>query len=86
MRSEETEFSGGPLDGRVMKVLVGATGKPPKTYRVPVPGTDGEPGVVLVYRLAPASRPRSARWRCELDPEGPAAGALRRLWDRWRPS
>ncbi|PWI44095.1 hypothetical protein [Streptomyces sp. ICBB 8177] len=81
MRSEETEFRGGPLDGRVIAVLVGATGKPPKVYRVPVPGEDGAPGTVLVYRLAPAGRPRRSRWRYEFDPEADAAsGRLRWPW------
>ncbi|WP_308014087.1 hypothetical protein [Streptantibioticus parmotrematis] len=83
MRSEETEFRGGPLDGRVIAVLVGATGKPPKVYRVPVPGEDGAPGTVLVYRLAPASRPRRSRWRYDFDPEGDASsGRLRWPWSR----
>ncbi|MCQ4080351.1 hypothetical protein NGB36_07005 [Streptomyces sp. RB6PN25] len=70
MRSEECEFTGGPLDGRVMAVLVGATGKPPKVYTVPVPGEGGAPGLVHVYRLAPAARPRRSRWRYAYDAEG----------------
>ncbi len=72
MRSEDTVFVGGPLDGRVLPVLVGATGRPPKTYEVPVPGSgggggggrsgggdgDGDGDTVHVYRLEPASYTR----------------------------
>ncbi|MDT0308321.1 hypothetical protein RM780_15315 [Streptomyces sp. DSM 44917] len=54
MRSEETPFVGGPLDGMVLPVLVGPTGRPPRVYRVPVPGDPGEPETVHVYRLEPA--------------------------------
>ncbi|MFR9727527.1 hypothetical protein ACL02R_29820 [Streptomyces sp. MS19] len=61
MRSERTPFVGGPLDGRVLPVLVGATGKPPKRYEVPVPGEDGAPGTVHVYRLEPAGHTRRLR-------------------------
>ncbi|MDF3289420.1 hypothetical protein [Streptomyces silvisoli] len=82
MRSDESEFSGGPLDGRVMPVLVGLTGRPPKVYRVPVPGTDGAPETVLVYRLAPAGRPRRTRWRYEFDPEGRDRQRLKWPWSK----
>ncbi|GAA1892010.1 hypothetical protein [Streptantibioticus ferralitis] len=82
MRSEETEFSGGPLDGRVMAVLVGPTGRPPKVYTVPVPGEDGAPETVLVYRLAPAARPRRTRWRYEYDPEGRRHTGLKWPWSK----
>lgn len=57
-----------------MAVLVGATGKPPKFYRVPVPAHDGEPSTVLVYRLAPATAPRRSMWRYDYDPDGPVSG------------
>ncbi|MDT0441532.1 hypothetical protein [Streptomyces johnsoniae] len=50
MRSEETPFVGGPLDGRVLPVLVGPTGKPPGVYEVPVPGGADGPDTVHVYR------------------------------------
>lgn len=73
MRSEETEFVGGPLDGRVLPVLVGLFGNPPKTYSVPVPGEEGEPPTVYVYHRLPnpdPSRRRVARWRYEYDPVG----------------
>lgn len=58
MRSEETPFTGGPLDGRVLPVLVGPVGRPPRTYEVPVPGEGGLPETVHVYRLEPAGRTR----------------------------
>ncbi|AEW96501.1 MULTISPECIES: hypothetical protein [Streptomycetaceae] len=82
VRSEQTEFSGGPLDGRVMAVMVGPTGRPPKVYTVPVPDPDGGPATVLVYRLAPAGRPRRTRWRYEYDPSGDAGGGRHWPWRR----
>ncbi|MEU2021031.1 hypothetical protein ABZ565_02440 [Streptomyces sp. NPDC016469] len=54
MRSENTAFVGGPLDGRVLPVLTGATGHPPKWYEVPVPDAAGGPPTVHAYRRAPA--------------------------------
>jgi hypothetical protein len=72
--SEETPFVGGPLDGRVLPVLVGLTGQPPKTYEVPVPDEGGGPPTVYVYRRVPAATsPRLGLvrgWRYEYDPEG----------------
>ncbi|GGX55996.1 hypothetical protein [Streptomyces minutiscleroticus] len=74
MKSEDTPFEGGPLDGRVLPVLVGLTGHPPKTYRVPVPDAAGGPPTVLVYRREP--RPATGRlglhrgWKYAYDPEG----------------
>jgi hypothetical protein len=50
MKSEETLFVGGPLDGRVLPVLTGLTGHPPKWYDVPVPDADGGPPTVYSYR------------------------------------
>jgi hypothetical protein len=78
VKSEDTPFVGGPLDGRVLPVLLGLTGHPPKTYRVPVPGGEGRPATVLVYRRAP--RPHTSRfalagkWQYEFDPEGRTGG------------
>lgn len=72
MRSEQTPFVGGPLDGRVLPVFTGVTGNPPKTYRVPVPTEDGAP-VVHVYRRDLQPYPRHSwvgRWRYRYDPEG----------------
>lgn len=84
MRSEDTLFSGGPLDGRVLPVLVSAAGRPPKTYEVPVPGGAGRPAVTHVYRLEPAlfSRrlglPRG--WRYVYEPDGRPRGGLTWPW------
>ncbi|UCM90364.1 hypothetical protein [Streptomyces marincola] len=61
MRSEPTPFTGGPLDGQVLPVLVGPTGKPPRVYEVPVPGRPGEPDTVHVYQLEAAAYTRRLR-------------------------
>ncbi len=45
------------MDGRVLPVLVGLNGLPPKVYRIPVPAEDGVPAV-LVYRRVPAATTR----------------------------
>jgi hypothetical protein len=87
VRSEETPFVGGPLDGRVLPVLVGATGQPPKTYEVPVPDEAGGPPTVHIYRRVPAGMSRRLGlirgWRYEYDPEGrPGSGPK---WP-WSPS
>ncbi|MEU9206739.1 hypothetical protein AB0D27_01965 [Streptomyces sp. NPDC048415] len=74
MKSEDTPFVGGPLDGRVLPVLLGLTGHPPKTYRVPVPAPDGGPPTVLVYRRVQASRSKRLGlhqgWKYEYAAEG----------------
>lgn len=84
MRSERTVFVGGPLDGRVLPVLVGPTGRPPKTYQVPVPGPDGEPETVYGYRLEAASYTKRLRlprgWRYVYVPEGVPRGGLKWPW------
>ncbi|GAB7031046.1 hypothetical protein AB0G35_35030 [Streptomyces sp. NPDC021749] len=86
MRSENTPFVGGPLDGQVLPVLVGMTGQPPKTYEVPVPNDDGRPPTVHVYRRVPGrvgrlGLPRG--WQYEYVPEGEAsAGGLTWPWTR----
>jgi hypothetical protein len=85
VRSEDTVFEGGPLDGRVLPVLVGPTGRPPKWYRVHVPATDDAPATVLVYRLEPATRGRRLGlprgWKYVHDPDGPRSN--RPAWP-WR--
>lgn len=82
MRGEDTLFVGGPLDGTVLPVLVGATGQPPKTYEIPVPDEDGGPPTVHVYRRVPAGMtPRLGLirgWAYEYDPEG-----KRRVGPKW---
>lgn len=90
MRGERTAFVGGPLDGRVLKVLVGANGRPPKRYEVPVPDAAGGPTAVHVYVLEAArvtprlGLPRD--WRYVHAPGAPRRTALRdRLpWPRRR--
>lgn len=76
VNSEDVPFEGGPLDGRVLPVLLGLTGQPPKTYRVPVPDAAGGPPTVLVYRREPRVPGRpfalSRRWKYVYDPEGDA--------------
>lgn len=73
------------MDGRVLPVLVGPTGQPPKTYRIPVPDAAGGPPTVLVYRRAPRGHsklgvPRG--WKYEYDPEGRAGGRLKWPWSK----
>ncbi|MEV0267126.1 hypothetical protein AB0I49_38115 [Streptomyces sp. NPDC050617] len=86
MRSEDTLFVGGPLDGRVLPVLVGATGQPPKSYEIPVPNDDGRPPTVHVYLRVPAGvtkrlgLPRG--WRYEYAPEGRPPRGLKWPWTR----
>lgn len=73
MRHERTEFVGGPLDGRVIEVLVGMTGQPPRVYTVPVPTPEGGPGHTYVYHREPSPGPRASRrtrWVYVHDPEG----------------
>ncbi|MFR9754472.1 hypothetical protein [Streptomyces sp. TR06-5] len=86
MRSENTRFEGGPLDGRVLPVLVGVTGRPPRTYEVPVPDADGGNRTVHVYRLEPAAltpRLRLPRaWKYVHEPDA-RPGAGRPAWP-WR--
>ncbi|MBQ1092105.1 hypothetical protein [Streptomyces sp. B93] len=77
MKSEDTPFEGGPMDGRVLPVLLGITGHPPKTYRIPLPAPDGGRPTVLVYRRVPRGTGR--RWKYAYDPTGEHGG--RRM--RW---
>lgn len=87
MRSEEAVFTGGPMDGRVLPVLVGANGRPPRTYEIPVPAPEeGTAATVHVYRLEPAhTTPRLGLprgWRYVHQPEGRPRGRLRWPWSR----
>ncbi|MFC5635107.1 hypothetical protein [Streptomyces bullii] len=73
MKSEDTPFEGGPMDGRVLPVLLGITGHPPKTYRIPVPDPEGGPPTVLVYRRVPRGQSRlglTRGWKYAYDPGG----------------
>ncbi|MCM2576066.1 hypothetical protein [Streptomyces meridianus] len=85
MRSENTPFVGGPLDGRVLPVLLGPTGRPPKHYEVPVPDPDGGEPTVHVYVRAPGHLRRfglSHGWQYEYEPGGRPPRRLRRPWQR----
>ena len=70
MRSADTEFVGGPLDGRVLPILVGPFNNVPKVYRVPVPAHDDQPAVTLTYRRSKQYNARG-RWRWQYDYEHP---------------
>jgi hypothetical protein len=78
VKSEDTPFEGGPMDGRVLPVLLGPTGHPPKIYRIPVPDAAGGPPTVLVYRRVPRGHSRRLGlprgWKYAYDPEGPGRG------------
>ncbi|MGY0491811.1 hypothetical protein [Streptomyces sp. WG-D5] len=86
MKSEDIPFVGGPLDGRVLPVLVTATGNPPKVYRVPVPGADGGPDTVLVYlrEAEPGGKGVRlvAKWRYVFAPDGRAERRVRWPWSK----
>ncbi|MYV38878.1 hypothetical protein GT030_08330 [Streptomyces sp. SID1328] len=99
MKSQDIPFEGGPMDGRVLPVLLGPTGHPPKTYRIPVPDAAGGPPTVLVYRRTPRGHtvgvpPRKLSrawgrlvrgWKYVHDPEGLGdADRLRWPWSRPR--
>ncbi|MFE1752160.1 hypothetical protein [Streptomyces anandii] len=85
VKSQDTPFEGGPMDGRVLPVLLGPTGHPPKTYRIPVPDAAGGPPTVLVYRRVPRGQSKRLGvplgWKYEFDPEGGKGGRGGRL--RW---
>ncbi|MDQ1036163.1 hypothetical protein QFZ75_002579 [Streptomyces sp. V3I8] len=89
MKSEETPFEGGPLDGRVLPVLLGPTGHPPKVYRVPVPDGAGGPPTVLVYRRVQAGVSKRIGlhqgWKYAYDPTG-RAGGIRWPWSKPDPA
>ncbi|WP_197287717.1 hypothetical protein [Streptomyces apocyni] len=86
MKSEDVPFVGGPLDGRVLSVLTGMTGNPPKVYEVPVPGADGEKPTTLVYRRVPVAHTRrvglTQGWQYEYDPEGKPSGGPKWPWTK----
>ncbi|GJF34243.1 hypothetical protein KNE206_69430 [Kitasatospora sp. NE20-6] len=62
VKSAETEFLGGPLDGRVLPVMLGVFHTVPKVYRVPVPGYHDTPPVTLVYRRTKVPGSKGWRW------------------------
>jgi len=86
VKSEDTPFEGGPLDGRVLPVLLGLTGHPPKTYSVPVPDAAGGPPTVHVYRRVPRGHSKRLGlvrgWKYRYDPEGGPGERLRWPWSK----
>ncbi|MFJ5553363.1 hypothetical protein [Streptomyces sp. NPDC093225] len=88
MKSSDTRFEGGPMDGRVLPVLLGPTGHPPKQYEIPVPDAAGGPPTVLVYRRVPAGYSKrlglQTGWKYEWDPTGERR-RLRWPWSKPRP-
>ncbi|MFJ5263943.1 hypothetical protein ACIQAC_26120 [Streptomyces sp. NPDC088387] len=84
VKSEETPFEGGPMDGRVLPVLLGITGHPPKTYRIPVPDPAGGPETVLVYRRVPRAASGRVgmrdRWKYTYAPDGVPESKLKWPW------
>lgn len=88
VKRQDTPFEGGPMDGRVLPVLLGITGHPPRTYRIPVPAPGGGPPTVLVYRRVP--RAQSGRlgltqgWKYLYAPDGPTTPDRPRWPWSWR--
>ncbi len=86
VKSEDTPFEGGPMDGRVLPVLVGPTGHPPKIYRIPVPDAAGGPDTVLVYRRVPRGHSKRLGipqgWKYAYDPEGKQRDGLKWPWSK----
>lgn len=74
------------MDGRVLPVLLGPTGHPPKTYRIPVPDAAGGPPTVLVYRRVPRGRSKrlglQLGWKYAYEPEGKATDRLKWPWSK----
>jgi hypothetical protein len=74
------------MDGRVLPVLVGPTGHPPKIYRIPVPDAAGGPPTMLVYRRVPRGHSKRLGlvqgWKYEYDPEGRTSDRLKWPWSR----
>lgn len=86
MRSEDTLFVGGPLDGRVLPVMPGPTGQPPKWYDLPVPAADGGPATIHSYRRTPAGYTKrlglQRGWTYEYVPEGHEPRTLKWPWSK----
>jgi hypothetical protein len=86
VKSQDTPFEGGPMDGRVLPVLVGPTGHPPKTYRIPVPDPDGGPPTVLVYRRVPHGHSKRLGliqgWKYAYDPDDTSGARFRWPWSK----
>ncbi|MFJ9869856.1 hypothetical protein [Streptomyces sp. NPDC101165] len=86
VKSQDTPFEGGPMDGRVLPVLLGMTGHPPKTYRIPVPDPAGGPPTVLVYLRVPRGHSKklglTQGWKYQYAPEGKPPSKVRWPWSK----
>lgn len=86
VKSENTPFEGGPMDGRVLPVLLGPTGHPPKIYRIPVPDPSGGTPTVLIYRRTPRGHSKRLGipqgWKYEYDPDNKDTGRLTWPWSK----
>ncbi|MED7953528.1 hypothetical protein [Streptomyces sp. BE303] len=67
MKSADTEFVGGPLDGRILPIPLGPMYGVPKKYTVPVPSHGDTPARTLVYVRAKQQRGTRWYWRYEYD-------------------
>ncbi|MGW3044212.1 hypothetical protein ACWC9T_30160 [Kitasatospora sp. NPDC001159] len=67
MKSADTEFVGGPLDGKVLPIPLGPMLGVPKKYKVPVPAQGDTPARTLVYVRSKQVRGLSWFWRYEYD-------------------
>jgi len=68
VKSADTEFVGGPLDGKVLPIMLSPFHNVPKVYKVPVPAHGDTPATTLVYRRAKEYDPKGRwRWRYEYD-------------------
>ncbi|MEV7781006.1 hypothetical protein [Kitasatospora sp. NPDC088351] len=67
MKSADTEFVGGPLDGRILPIPLGPMYGVPRTYKVPVPSHGDSPARTLVYVRAKQQRGAGWFWRYEFD-------------------
>jgi hypothetical protein len=64
MRHAQTQFVGGPLDGKILPVALTMAEQVPKRYKVPVPATADRPGYELVYeREEFTGADKRRRWR-----------------------
>jgi hypothetical protein len=79
------------MDGRVLPVLVGPTGHPPKWYEIPVPpppeaAAAGEPPTVYAYRRVPIGYTKRLGlrrgWKYEYVPEGAERRRLKWPWSK----
>jgi hypothetical protein len=74
------------MDGRVLPVLTGLTGHPPKWYEIPVPDADGGPPAVHSYRREPAGYSKrlglQRGWKYAYVAEGREPRGLKWPWSK----